>query len=191
MRPHSMAAMATLALSISALGCSSEPTADPTASTVPNPGATVTAVADLSPTAGSTVRGTVSLTQEPGGVRIVAELAGLTPGEHGFHIHETGDCSAADAATAGAHFDPAGSPHGSPDGPVRHVGDLGNITADASGNARFERLDTRISLEGDHSVIGRAIVVDTGADDMSSQPAGNGGPRAACGVIQRLGAGIP
>jgi Cu-Zn family superoxide dismutase len=144
-------------------------------------------VADLSPTAGNTVRGTVSLTQEAGGVRIVADLSGLTPGEHGFHIHETGDCSAPDAAPAGDHFNPVGAPHGAPEAQVRHVGDLGNITADASGNARYDRVDARLSLEGEHSVIGRAIVVHAGADDLTSQPAGNAGPRAACGVISRLG----
>ena len=187
MRSRYAAAPAALAIIIIALGCTSGPPAETPAAAPPDATTAPTAVADLSPTAGNTVRGTVTFTPEAGGVRIIAELAGLTPGEHGFHIHETGDCSALDAASAGDHFNPAGAAHGAPDAPVRHVGDLGNVTADASGNARYDRVDARLSLEGEHSVVGRAIVVHTGADDLTSQPAGNAGSRAACGVITLLG----
>ena len=187
MPTRSITALAALAISIIVLGCSSGPPAETPAAAPPDATPALTAVADLSPTEGNTVRGTVTFTQEGGGVRIVAELAGLTPGDHGFHIHETGDCSARDAASAGDHFNPAGAPHGPPDAQARHVGDLGNITADASGNARYDRVDARLSLEGEQSVVGRAIVVHAGADDLTSQPAGNAGPRAACGVIALLG----
>jgi len=187
MRTRHITALAALATSIIALGCTTGPPAENTAAAPPDATPALTAMADLSPTAGNTVRGTVAFTQEAGGVHVVAELAGLTPGEHGFHIHETGDCSAPDAASAGDHFNPAASPHGGPEATARHLGDLGNITADASGNARYDRVDPRISLEGEFSVIGRSIVVHAGADDLTSQPAGGAGPRAACGVITRPG----
>jgi len=186
MRTRPITALAVLALSIIALGCSSGPSAETPAAAPPDATTAPTAVADLSPTEGNTVRGTVTFTQEAGGVRIVAELAGLTPGDHGFTILETGDCSALDAA-AGGHLNPTGAPHGAPEAPARHAGDLGNVTADASGNARYDRMDTGLSLEGVNSVVGRTIVVHAGADDLRSQPAGKAGPRAACGVIALMG----
>ena len=187
MRTRPITALAVLAMSIIVLGCSPGPSAETPAAAPPDATTSPTAVADLSPTEGNTVRGTVTFTQEAGGVRIVAELAGLAPGDHGFHILETGDCSALDAASAAGHLNPAGAPHGAPEVQARHVGDLGNVTADASGNARYDRMDTQLSLEGEHSVVGRTVVVHTGADDLTSQPAGNAGPRAACGVIALLG----
>jgi Cu-Zn family superoxide dismutase len=187
MRTRNITSFAALAITIVLIGCTTGPPAENTAAAPPDATPALTAVADLSPTAGNTVRGTVALTQEAGGVHIVAVLSGLTPGDHGFHIHQTGDCSAPDAATAGDHFNPAAGTHGAPDAPASHLGDLGNITADASGNARYDRVDTRISLEGELSVIGRSIVVHAGADDMTSQPAGGSGARTACGVIQRPG----
>src|SRR5712692_6964724 len=90
------------------------------------------AVAMLHPTAGNKVTGTVTFTEVADGVQVHAEIAGLTPGKHGFHVHEFGDCSASDAASAGAHFNPTNQPHAGPDAQARHVGDMGNIEADAS-----------------------------------------------------------
>ncbi len=187
MRSHQAAHAAVLAIGMLAYGCSSQRAAENVVEASPESIHPLTVVADLSPTAGHTVRGTVTLTQEPGGIHIVAELAGLTPGEHGFHIQETGDCSAPEAVSAGKHFNPTGAPHGAPDAEQRHAGDLGNLVADASGNARYDRVDPRLRLEGPESVVGRSIVVHDGADDLASQPGGNAGPRAACGVIVRLG----
>jgi Cu-Zn family superoxide dismutase len=190
MRSHPLALLTLLAAGLATHGCASGTRdASRTAEAPPADVHPATAMADLSPTAGNTVRGTVTFTQEDGGVRVVADLAGLTPGDHGMHIHERGDCSATDASSAGDHFNPTGAPHGGPDAAQRHEGDLGNITADASGNARYERVDPMLSLEGDQSIVGRAIVVHAGSDDMSSQPAGNSGPRSACGVIVRVGNG--
>jgi Cu-Zn family superoxide dismutase len=121
-----------------------------------------------------------------GGVQIVADLEGLEPGKHGFHIHENGDCSAPDAESAGGHFNPDGSPHGAPDNPAsqRHVGDLGNVEADADGKAHYERTDQIISMEGDNSIVGKAVIVHAQSDDLQTQPTGGAGPRLACGVIQ-------
>jgi Cu-Zn family superoxide dismutase len=144
------------------------------------------AVAVLHPTAGNKVSGTVIFTEVADGVQVRAEITGLTPGNHGFHVHEFGDCSAADASSAGAHFNPTHKPHAGPDAPERHVGDMGNIQADASGKAKLEYVDHQISLTNDdRSVIGRSVVVHAKADDLKSQPAGDSGARVACGVIGR------
>jgi len=144
------------------------------------------AIAVVHPTKGNKASGKVTFTKMPDGVKVVADIDGLTPGKHGFHIHEKGDCSAADASSAGGHFNPTHMPHGGPDSPKRHVGDLGNIEADAAGHAHFERVDNVIQLDGPNSVIGRAVIVHADADDFVSQPAGNAGARVGCGVIQPL-----
>jgi Cu-Zn family superoxide dismutase len=141
------------------------------------------AAAILSPTQGNAVSGAIHFTQEKQGVKIVAEVTGLTPGEHGFHIHEFGDCTAADASSAGAHFNPSHQPHGGPDAHHRHAGDLGNLVADAAGKAHYERIDQTISLMGTASIIGHAIIVHEKPDDLRSQPVGNAGGRVACGVV--------
>jgi superoxide dismutase, Cu-Zn family len=150
----------------------------------PKSSAPLKAIAVLHPTAGNKVAGTVTFTEEADGVRIQANLTGLTPGTHGFHVHEFGDCSAADLASAGAHFNPTNGPHAGPDAAKRHEGDMGNVEADASGNAKLDYVDHHISLTNDKdSVIGRSVVVHAKADDLKSQPAGDSGARIACGVI--------
>ena len=163
-----------LALAASCLGCSSdEPTAPENTQ----------AIAVINPTEGNEAQGTVEFTQEAGGVRVIANLTGLTEGDHGFHVHEKGDCSAADGTSAGGHFNPHDTVHGAPDdAPERHVGALGNITADASGQATYNHLDTLLELDGDNSIIGLAVIVHALPDDFS-QPYGNAGPRVGCGVI--------
>ena len=129
------------------------------------------------------VTGVVSFTQQPDGVLIEAELSGLTPGKHGFHVHEFGDVDCGDGTCTGGHFNPTGSAHGAPDASVRHVGDLGNIVADATGRGSYRRLDKVIRLGGRDSILGRAIIVHAGEDDLSSQPTGAAGARLAYGVI--------
>jgi len=147
-------------------------------------GAAITkAIAVLHPTQGSQVSGTVTFTKAEGGVHVVAEIKGLTPGEHGFHIHEFGDCSAADGASAGGHFNPAGHPHAGPDAKMRHAGDLGNITADAGGTAHYDQVDTMLAFAGSDSIVGRGLIVHEKADDLTTQPTGAAGGRVACGVI--------
>lgn len=141
------------------------------------------AVATLAPTKGNSVSGMVTFTKVEGGVKIVADVTGLTPGLHGFHIHEFGDCTAPDAASAGGHFNPHHMQHGGPDAAVRHAGDFGNLEADASGKAHYERVDTTISLDGADSIIGHGVIVHEKADDLKTQPTGNAGARVACGVI--------
>jgi Cu-Zn family superoxide dismutase len=119
-----------------------------------------------------------------GGVQVVADVSGLTAGAHGFHVHEKGDCSDPKAETAGPHFNPHGAAHGPPEGTGRHAGDLGNLTADESGRATANTTDAMLKLAGPDSIIGRAVIVHANPDDMKSQPAGNAGPRLACGVIE-------
>jgi superoxide dismutase, Cu-Zn family len=142
------------------------------------------AVADLKPTQGSTVQGKVTFTAEKGGVHVVADLTGLTPGEHGFHIHEKGDCSAPDGTSAGGHFNPGGKPHGAPDAAEHHAGDLGNIVADATGKAHLDAVFSFMTLAGPDSIVGHGFIVHAAADDLKTQPTGNAGARQACGVIQ-------
>lgn len=142
------------------------------------------AIARLAPTKGSKVAGTVRFVREGGGIRVTANVSGLSPGEHGFHIHEKGDCSAPDASSAGGHFNPTNEPHGGRNAAQRHVGDFGNITAGPDGRANVEFVDTKIALSGRNSIIGRAVIVHAGRDDLQSQPSGDAGARLACGVIE-------
>ena len=141
------------------------------------------AVAVLHPTQGNNVSGTVTFTHMSNGLKVEADIKGLSPGKHGFHIHEYGDCSAKDGTSAGGHYNPTGQPHAGPDQEKRHMGDLGNLEVDSNGNAHYERLDSHLMLNGQYSIIGRGVIVHAGADDLTSQPSGAGGPRVACGVI--------
>ena len=141
------------------------------------------AVAVLHPTQGNNVTGTVYFSRTPNGIEVKGDVMGLSPGKHGFHIHQFGDCTAPDGTSAGGHFNPENQPHAGPDQAKRHVGDLGNIVADSSGNAHYARTDSHLKFEGRDSIIGRAVIVHAGADDLMSQPSGNAGPRVACGVI--------
>lgn len=141
------------------------------------------AVAVLHPTQGYNANGLVSFIQADNGVRVVAQVHGLAPGSHGFHVHQYGDCSAPDGTSAGGHFNPTGAPHAGPDADERHVGDLGNIVADEAGNAYLDVVDRHLALEGPNGIIGLAVVLHAGADDLTSQPSGAAGPRISCGVI--------
>jgi len=143
----------------------------------------VKAVAVLNPTQGNTAQGVVTFTQEEGGVRVVAKLSGVPKGVHGFHVHEFGDCSAADATSAGGHFNPTAMAHAGPTAEKRHIGDLGNITADDKGNATLDYVDKHLAMSGAHSIIGYAVILHANPDDFTTQPTGNAGGRIACGVI--------
>jgi len=144
------------------------------------------AIAVLRSTAGNNVTGTVTFTEVEDGVRVDAVITGLTPGKHGFHVHEFGDCSAPDAGSAGGHFNPTNKPHGGADAIERHLGDMGNVEADASGAAKLTYLDHRMSLANDKlSIVGRAVIVHAKPDDLKTQPSGDSGDRVACGVVGR------
>ncbi len=116
-------------------------------------------------------------------MRVHGRMTGLTPGEHGFHVHEWGDLSdEAKGESAGSHFDPHGMPHGHPSDAKRHAGDLGNVLADASGVATVDVFDRLLRLEGPDSIVGRSVVVHVGPDKFT-QPVGDAGGRVAVGVI--------
>lgn len=141
------------------------------------------ASASLAARSGTMVAGNVSFYEVPGGLRVEAQVTGLTPGEHGFHVHELGDCSAPDASSAKGHFNPAGLAHGSHDAAAHHAGDLPNLLANAQGEARYVAEVHGVGLNGPNGIAGRSIVIHADADDYRSQPAGNSGKRIACGVI--------
>lgn len=142
------------------------------------------AVAVLHPTEGNKARGKITFTQEGDTVKIVAHVEGLTPNQkHAFHIHQFGDCSAADAASAGGHYNPDNHAHGLPDTAVRHAGDLGNLQANDKGVAHYEVTITNATIAGlKNPVVGRGVIVHAKPDD-GGQPVGNAGARIACGVI--------
>lgn len=142
----------------------------------------VRAVARMLPTQGSDASGTVTFTRTEVGVRIQAEVAGLTPGDHGFHVHQWGDASAPDGTSAGGHFNPHGTDHALPEAAVRHVGDPGNLHAGDDGRATYDRVDTGLALGGPNSIVGRGLVIHAKTDD-GGQPTGNAGARVAVGVI--------
>jgi Cu-Zn family superoxide dismutase len=140
------------------------------------------AAAQLEPKSNSKVTGRVTFTKVGDEVQVVADFQNLTPGKHGFHIHEKGDCSAPDASSAGAHFNPTMKHHGGPMTLDHHTGDLGNIEADASGKAHLD-WKGKLSLAGKDSIIGKSVVVHEKEDDLKTDPSGNSGARIACGAI--------
>jgi Cu-Zn family superoxide dismutase len=135
------------------------------------------------------ISGTVTFTQEAHGVKVVADIKGLTPGKHGFHIHEKPDLSAPDLMSAGGHWNPTNHKHGAPGSGEHHAGDFGNLTADASGNAHLDQTFEGLSVNGSEAVVGHSVIIHEKADDLKSQPAGDSGKRIAGGVIKASGAG--
>lgn len=176
-----------LALAVVGTACSSAPDkTDPETSPPPPPPPPLKAVAEMQPTEGNETRGTVTFEQVNGKVHVMAKLSGLTPGLHGFHVHENGDCSAPDGTSAGGHFNPTGEHHGGPESSVHHVGDLGNIEADENGNAEHHATLDFLDLgDGEKSILNRGLIVHAKPDDLVSQPTGAAGARLACGVIKK------
>jgi superoxide dismutase, Cu-Zn family len=138
----------------------------------------------LAARSGSKVSGNATFTEVDGAVKVRVQVAGAPPGKVATHVHEKGDCSAPDAASAGGHFNPGGHPHGMPPSPERHLGDLGNIDIGPDGTGATEVVVMGANLrEGDpNSFLGRAIIVHEKQDD-GGQPTGNAGGRIGCGVI--------
>jgi len=171
-------AVNTLLLSVAALAL----TACGSMMTAQGPGA----VATLQARSGSSVSGTVKFVQQGNQVMTTVNVAGLKPGqEHGFHIHDKGDCSSPDGMSAGGHFNPTAKPHG-PQASEHHGGDMPALKADASGNATATFYLTGITVtDGPTSIVGHALIVHNDPDDYTTQPTGNSGARVACGVITK------
>jgi Cu-Zn family superoxide dismutase len=146
----------------------------------------VRAVAELAPKSGSGLAGRCVFTETDGEIRFEATIENVEPGLHAIHIHQTGDCSADDASSAGGHWNPTGEEHGRWGEPPFHLGDIGNIDVGEDGSGSLT-LTTDLWTLGDSSssdVVGKAIVVHAGADDFESQPSGAAGERIGCGVIE-------
>ena len=168
---HAWPALALAALA----GCQSIPSDAPRAT------------ARLEPTRNNKASGTVNFHQIGSKVRVVANVSGLTPNrEHGFHVHEAGDCSSGDGMSTKGHFNPLAKPHAHYSSSDRHAGDMPALKADASGNARLETdLDIITVTPGPTSIVGRGLIVHADPDDYKTQPTGNAGARLACAVIGR------
>ncbi len=163
---------------------SAAPAAEPAASAAPAAPAPRTMDVELQAKSGSKLKGKATLAEVPGGVKVTINLEGVKPGEHAWHIHEKGDCSADDAASAGSHYNPGGNPHGLPTVEKRHLGDLGNITVGKDGKGTHEITINGANLTPNdpNSFTGRAIIIHEKKDD-GGQPVGNAGGRIGCGVI--------
>ena len=143
----------------------------------------MTASAEITPLGTAKLAGSVTFTESGGKVTVTGHLTGLTPGKHGFHVHEFGDCSG-DGTPAGGHFNPATTQHGAMDG-AHHSGDLGNITADDKGEATLAASTSQFTLaSGANNILGRSVVIHDKEDDLTTQPSGNSGARIGCGVIR-------
>lgn len=146
------------------------------------PGATAT----ILPTQGNDVHGSVRFQPHEDVVLVTGRITGLTPGAHGFHIHEKGNCASPDASSAGGHFNPSGAQHAGPYSENHHAGDLGNIIANTEGMAEFTLEVRGLSLGTDKdSIVGRSVIVHAHPDDLATQPSGGSGDRLACGLISR------
>ena len=136
----------------------------------------------------SGVSGTVEVTEQTGGVKVVAHITGVkTTGPLGLHVHETGVCTPPDFESAGGHFNPSGAAHACPSTTPRHAGDLGNIEIGAGGDGHLDlETDLLTVADGSASVVGKAIVLHDGQDDCATQPSGGMAKRLACGVLERV-----
>lgn len=134
----------------------------------------------------SKAEGRIKLKENEGKVIMNVEMEGLTPGEHAIHIHEKGDCSAADGTSAGGHWNPSDEKHGKWGEHAFHMGDIGNLVADEKGfvSYTFETEKWCLGCEDTtKNILGKSFIIHAGADDFESQPSGNAGSRVACGVI--------
>jgi Cu-Zn family superoxide dismutase len=150
--------------------------------------APVVAVAVLQPRADSELSGMVRFTETADGVSVTAEIAGISAGLHGLHLHELGDCSSDDFKSTGGHFNPTDAPHGAPTDEMRHAGDFGNIEIGEDGAGHLELTTTMLTVaDGPNTVVGRAVILHEGEDDLESQPTGAAGGRIGCGVVMLEG----
>lgn len=181
-------ALLAAASALTLAACGTTPST-PTASTpdVPTTSTAKQAIAVLASASASRVSGSVTLVPMGKGLHLTGEVGGLPANStHAFHIHEKGDCSAADASSAGPHFNPFNAAHGKAGSGAHHAGDMNNLTADAEGVAKINVHLEGVTLGGGavNDVSGRALIVHAAADDYASQPAGNAGARVACGIIK-------
>ena len=175
MKRASFAVLASLAATAAAAQMGAAPS--------PAPVTVTRAVAVLHPAKDGKVGGVLTFVKgATGGIKVTGRITGLSAGTHGFHIHEFGDCSAPDFNSAGGHFNPTGQPHAGPPA-ARHIGDMGNVEAGTDNAATVDYTDAHLHFEGPTGILGRGVIVHANPDDFKTQPTGNAGGRAACGVI--------
>ena len=157
--------------------------------------AKIVAVAVMRPSQAATTQpsdnnvvGTVTFTQTNDGITFVADIDGFEPNtKHGFHIHNKGDLSAPNLSSAGGHYNPTGEAHGGPTSPHHHLGDLGNLEADANGHAHLEGQMKNVTLTGPiNSILGKSVIIHAKEDDLHSQPSGESGARISGGIIELM-----
>jgi superoxide dismutase, Cu-Zn family len=171
-------------LAVALAGCASAP---PKKTERPAQHRVQRAIANVAPASASLVSGRLSITAVDGGVHIEGELGGLgRGGARAIHVHERGDCSAADGSNAGGHFNPAAAAHGRAGSGKHHLGDMDNLVINAEGVAavNIRLVDVTLGSGAANDILGRALVIHAGPDDYTSQPAGNSGARVGCGVIE-------
>ena len=142
---------------------------------------------DFSSASDSNLAGTATFTQMDNEVKLEVKLEGITPGDHAIHVHEKGDCSAPDASSAGGHWNPTGDEHGKFDMEPFHMGDIGNLTADADGKASLSFSTDKWCLDCDDetkNLMGKSLIVHESVDDFTTQPTGDAGGRIGCLVIE-------
>lgn len=140
--------------------------------------------ANLSSSTLRSLSGDVSFKKVKEGIQVSGHFSGLNPNTtHGIHVHEKGECSGPDYSSAGGHFNPNNRMHGSPDKNSSHVGDLGNLVADANGMASINKIVPHDKAKDFSKMSGKSVIIHSGADDLRSQPSGDSGDRIACGVI--------
>jgi|LNFM01.2.fsa_nt_gb Cu-Zn family superoxide dismutase len=176
-------ALAVLALSCTKSATTTTPSDGPQAPEGTHENPAKGARAELQSPGG--IVGTLVFRETSEGLAVDGSITGLTPGAHGFHVHDVGECAAPTFESAGPHFDPTKAPHAGPTAASHHLGDLGNIDADEAGRAEVHAVASELSLDAaaSGSILGRSIVVHAKADDMQTQPSGDSGDRIACGVI--------
>ena len=179
LRARPLLRLPLIGVSMALMGCGED--ADPVS---PSPGPAV-AVAAMEPANDSGMTGTVTFTQRGDAIEFLIEVENVAPGEHAVHIHEKGDCSAADGTSAGGHWNPTDVAHGKWGEGEFHLGDIGNMTVGDDGKGALGLTTDLWELDtgSDRDVLGKAMIVHEGADDFTSQPSGAAGARIGCGVI--------
>ena len=183
--------VSSFGLTLALLGCAggestepAQPVAEPSGQA--DSAAPTEAVARIEPTSGNQLSGTATFRSTDRGVSLTLAVENAPPGEHAFHLHEVGDCSAPDGTSAGGHWNPTGRDHGAWGAEPFHLGDVGNLIVGDDGRGSIELTTDLWSIGGGapDDVVGRAVIVHAGVDDFTTQPTGAAGGRIGCGVIQ-------
>ena len=174
----------SLAMLVLLVGCAAEQESETAAAA--DEDTQLQAVAEIGPANDSAVQGRATFAAAEDSVTLLIEVEGAQPGLHAVHIHELGDCSAADATSAGGHWNPMQAAHGRWDHDPHHLGDIGNLMVadDGSGTLQMTSRLWSIGTGELNDVVGKAIIMHVSSDDFSTQPTGGAGSRIACGVIQ-------